>query len=400
MNSTINVITGFEEDKPFVQIGEKKFFGYRRFLNMKDLLKATELLERIETKVCANIVEARQTLPVKGYAAAYKKEYNKAIYELLRCNQSKFMKLVRGKMFEAFIKPIPEDIRMKFCFGATGNLHMVRVKRVMLSLSLINQTRDDNLEHLIPLIMVFQRSPAEIKKLVGSSTWKRLCKNTVSRNKALMIYLEGITPHQEIEHRASVLSKILDIPTTLLNFSIDPEIALYLKNNFKGKWSKLGELHREIDMFRDTKRLSHNMFDKMYLWSPRRVAEEHEKLVRKAYASKYSATTFKWADQLSIGAFCYGGYEVTPLLNAADIGMEGSAMSHCVGGYANLSADGEYLVFSVKKDGMRYSTIGMHMGLNKQMHVSFNQQYKRYNERLLPEDIANEIPKFIEEMIN
>ena len=39
-------------------------------------------------------------------------------------------------------------------------------------------------------------------------------------------------------------------------------------------------------------------------------------------------------------------------------------------------------------------------GLNKQMHVSFNQQYKRYNERLLPEDIANEIPKFIEEMIN
>ena len=399
MNSQILVNIGFENDRPFVQIGDEKFFQYRKFRDIKELLKAIKRMDAIHSDVSKEI-EAARNGSVKGYAAIYKKEYNKAVYELLRCSQSKFMKLVRGKMFEAFIKPIPEDIRMKFCFGATGRLHMVRVKRVTSSLSLIKQARDDKLEHLIPLIMVFQKSPAEIKKLVGSATWKRLCKNTVSRNKALMTYLENVTRHQEIEHRASLLSKILDIPTTLLNSSIDPEVALYLKNNFKGKWSKPGELRREIDMFSDTKRLSYNMFDKMYLWSPRRVAEEHEKLVRKAYASKYSATTFKWADQLPIGAFCYGGYEVTPLLSAADIGMEGAAMRHCVGGYADLSANGEYLVFSVKKDGMRYSTIGMHMGLNKQMHVSFNQQYKRYNERLLPEDIANEIPKFIEEMIN
>jgi hypothetical protein len=73
-------------------------------------------------------------------------------------------------------------------------------------------------------------------------------------------------------------------------------------------------------------------------------------------------------------------------------------MHHCVGGYANLSSEGKYVVYSVKKDGERYSTIGFNRNPISG-EILFNQHYKKFNNQVDCLD-AKAIPFIIASKVN
>ena len=258
----------------------------------------------------------------------------------------------------------------------------------------------------------------------------------MSRNKALAEFITN--PRIRVNNNWTFKEGVASankVPTTLLSHQYPVEASLFIANNMKGKWAKQTELDPIEHLFTDTVRMMARHENEETLlridpskWSLRRLQEEHDKYSKLAYKATYSSDQFKWIKDVPIGPFSYKGYEVIPLFNAYDIGLEGSAMNHCVGSYADLSKRGDYLVFSVRKDGLRHSTIGMRMELEykkaykKQpltkwdpdakhgefevidvlhsVNVKFNQQYKRYNKMLDMDDPANEIPGFIERMLN
>ncbi len=395
-NYGLPVKIGYEPET-YVQIGEVKFNRFAQFINTKEILKAANVMDEIRSEVMTNLPNSPRG---KYDAANYTKTFNKAIFNKLRTSQAKFKKLVNAKFYEAFVKPIPNDIRLKFCFGANRNISRNKLEAVTSNLALIKQAISDNNVNIIPFILLFEKDTSELKSLLGSFVWKTLCKNSLSRNKMLADYVKRHVGHKKENLKAETLKDIINVPTTLLgtwNINVDPKCLIFLSLNCKGSWSKRKTLEPVVQLYYDTDRLLNNDKD-IFKWSLRRLREEHETIVRKAMAAEYSTAMFEWADKLNIGEFGYKGYTVRPLLSAFEIGVEGTSMRHCAGGYATHSAQGRYLVFSVCKGIEKYSTIGMYM--NDDMTVRFQQQYRAFNAELPGDDPAKEIPSFIESVLN
>ncbi len=446
---------------PTVHVGDTKFTTYRRFHDIKTILRLTNLHHSVrrdmEPYVAANPQPVRDFYQTDGdilcdgdetveskkkqasYEAQYAKAYNAAVFKYTRTPQKKFVSLVNGKMYEAFLKSIPPEIYKGFCFNASRKPSERKINIVRGHISLITQMMRDNQMNLIPIMLLFGGSIGATRDLLGKGIWKQLCANTLSRNKLIANYVTENTRDHERQNQAFVrnlFNDVISIPSSLLKHSsCDTLTLLHIKHNYKGLWNKKADLRRISDLFVDTRRMyvrayPNYVVDQMAKWSPRRVAEEHENCTRNAFKATYSNSRFWWADQFPIGEFCYEGYTVKPLLTAMEIGIEGQSMGHCVGSYADLSARGEYVVFSVTKDNIRHSTIGMHMRTEcvqrykaqklsplildqcapieakfeayrhiEKLGLTFNQHYMRYNRQLESSDKATHIPSIIIDLI-
>jgi hypothetical protein len=190
----------------------------------------------------------------------------------------------------------------------------------------------------------------------------------------------------------------------------------WVKDNLKGKWSKRKEVQDSLNLFHDTVRMLKQLERDpatALKWSARRLKEEHDNISRELLMKSHSDKRFSWLDTLPIGNFCYGEFEVQILDNALAMKMEGQAMSHCVGSYADEVKRGTYLTFSVLKKGERSSTIGLSRRtttmivdeLNGKGETSetityhFSQQYGRFN-RSLTDTVEQEILGFILETLS
>lgn len=405
--TTIQLTVSQVGGKPCLIAGDEVHTTYKRFREIKPILQACGISSKVSKRHIELMDEWRNDPKTdrnnhKAYTAAYAKLYNRAVFEETHVNQSQFIKLFNGKMYEAFIKPIPEQLFTKFCFGSYGKPSMQKVNEMNGCLHIILEAQSDNNTHLIPLIMKFQKSPQELRRMFGKGVWKRICKNTVSRNAAIAEWLfKRMAYNRDFDE--SVVDKmknILDVPTTLLAYSYPSVVLRYLAKHKRGEWSKKNKLRPVVDLLGDTIQMA-NLYGyatpDILKWSERRLREEHERFTKIAYARKYSDVEFDWASKLPFGEFCFGEYTVHPLLNAMDIGQEGLNMHHCVGSYVLQSQYGTYLVLSVRKGGERYSTIGMYMAISKQdeFTLQFQQQYMQYNQALPMDDKARDIPDFI-----
>jgi hypothetical protein len=460
------------DGSPYIECGDQVIATkYRRFHDIKECLSFLCIKQYVDeyvekglkgfvwdtrgTDVCFD--DDLQASPAElkaakgnraAYNALYKKLYNEAIFKKTHVPQQLFIKLMNGKMFEAFVKPIPVEIKKRLCHGKGGKLSTDKVNNVIRVLPLLVQADADKQYNLLPLIMLFGKSPKEIKEHLGKGLWKRLCANTFSRNKAICDYARGVTrdPYRAFNFNDDIealLRESTNVPTTLLRYDHPVYTLQWLGNSSKGKWKDSIEIKRRADLFRDTLRMKlpfgapikdvEKLELKMVKWSYRRLFEEHEIETHKAHAAKYSDKEYFWTKYVPIGQFMYDGYLVTPLFNSRAIGMEGHTMHHCVGSYAQLSERGDYLVFSVTKDGIPHSTIGMYMNMeftkapeypmlgplelynssidvaklevkiiDKLVHLSvhFQQMYGMYNSKIDENDPAKQLPTFIENILN
>ena len=422
----LRVDNGIDEaGNPYVWVGKVgpetdgfKITRYCRFRSIKELLKAYGLYEDVRSRVRSKVIGVPVEEPepprilalteelkkkASPYAAAYAKAFNKEVYTLLGIPSKKFLGIVNSKFYEAFVKDIPKKVRSNFCIDFSGKPNANLVTLINSIYPLMKETYDDGNIHILPFVIAFKKPPAELRKAFGKGLWKVIANNTLHRNKIWINYIRHQL-HRKLlnlilsEATTSITKDSRSLPTTLLKYSAASPYALsYLALHCKGSWSNAHFVGAQIHNIEGVEKMIHHLgreYDgkRLLKMSPQRLSEEHERFVVLVNAKKASDANFQWLKTSSLTSFGYDGYEVELLDSELKVAEEGQAMHHCVAAYSSSCARGEYVVFSVKKDGKRYSTIGMHRKSGGSLQ--FNQHYKQCN-AAVDCGIAEEIPYFI-----
>jgi hypothetical protein len=258
----------------------------------------------------------------------------------------------------------------------------------------LEEVYNDGLHNLIPVVAYSGKSPQELKNDLKGA-WKTIAKNSANKNRALA---RKVNP--------KLYSAYCGMPTTLLSKYADKyslDALKHLEVHHKGKWAKANEIYHVARLVEDTKNMAAQLskqFDP--LWTPRRMKEEHDQMVKDINALRYPKTPFVWLEDVQPKQIEVGEYTVLLLDNACSIAEEGSAMGHCVGSYADYSSRGKYLVYSVTKGGERGSTIGLNVVEKKNgdgYRYHFSQHYGKYNTTVTNKDEAS-IPDYILKILN
>lgn len=268
----------------------------------------------------------------------------------------------------------------------------------------IEQAVKDKIKHLIPIIALFKAEPKEIKKALGSTLWKGLCKNSYSRNRLI---LQGFDFSRSYEGRVELINNLQVMPSSLLKSKLKhhPHEALKLAKEELGISYESMKSSREVRVilqeFMDTKRmLQDEGVEFNPNWSYRRLKEEHTAASRRqqeVYNNREAQQNANYLEPLKVdfsnlhtGLIPYefdSGVKAVPLLSVKEVQAEGSAMHHCVGSYANDCAQGCYVVYSLEKDGQK-STLGIIVSkVDDRKMFMFNQHYGKCNALITDKDV-------------
>lgn len=208
------------------------------------------------------------------------------------------------------------------------------------------QAEEDGLHHLIPAIVIFEKHPSEIRKLVGPSTWRRIASNSRTRNMKLMQRSMWIACKEPSEQ----FLELLEFPSGVLLgvHSTDPEYAIAARIcPRKTRASFEATMHT----VRDTMRMLGADFNPK--WSLNRINQEHNKAITAQRTKTYSAKAF-CADWNFSGE----GLSADLLTSPLAIAVEGGTQHHCVGSYWRESRDGKYAVMKIT--GNERATAGLY----------------------------------------
>jgi hypothetical protein len=337
------------------------------------------------------------------------KTYNKRLGDEFGCSIAVLYKHFNKLQKKAFIVPVYHLYKYVNLYnGFKKGANISTIAQLNTSKDLLNEVYNDKLYNLLPVVNALGKSPKELKDIYGKS-WKNVTKNSVTKNKLLVNHYR----YGKDEKRKELFEA--DIPSTLLKYSNEFPIQslIYLKEHFKGQWKNYDEMKKWVNIFTDSSRLAEKL-DKKFnpKWSPRRMKEEHDRMSKELAARRYSPIPFEWTKELP-RVIEHEGYVATILDSRFLIAEEGNHMGHCVAGYADWSANGDYLVYSVTKDGERSSTIGLNMRAHTTRYLnnisntmreelagwSLQQHYGRFNASLKVE-AEKEIGKLVVEALN
>lgn len=291
----------------------------------------------------------------------------------------------------------------------------------------VKQAIKDGLKNITPLILLCGKDPKGLKEMLGSSLWKKLCKNSYSRNRLIFFNVErlknigyGYDRPQPFDIKKS-LEDANKIQSTFLRDMLNNNTFQFSKSfwtvakiipEFKGvpltKIKQQPNYKKFYEICVDAERLAREMnvrFDRN--WSFRRIEEEHDNL-SKAHVQwslmKLSEKEAKYARLANLNfkdlfeglktRFFESGVIAEPLLNMKDVIEEGNKMRHCVSSYAVQSAEGFYNVWHLSKNTKK-STLGIRV---KNKEFFLDQHYGPCNQKVEDEDFieaASEIVKHL-----
>lgn len=391
-----------EENKSFSFAG-MEFNKYKMLYTAKD--------------VCA--LDGSNAPPIK---ATYDKFIEK--YDI---TPKAFMKVHNGIMSRLWLDPVRKYSKYLAFQGVSKKPIKHLLKRVHETLPLLQQADEDGVRNIIPILFSLGASPKEAKGILGKSLWKKLCKNSFTKNN----HIRKLLPCQRGLVIPTDYETLNKFPSTLLargrNLRLDmglgfDETALWVIENNKKSFGKY--LVQELDnryycnMYNDTKRMAKKLgasfSDK---WDFNKMESKHNEYTDLVNKGKYSTDRFPILTKTQVKtSFEYRGYEATLLDNPKDILNEGTIMKHCVGSYSDMVAEGKYLVYSITKDGKRSSTLGIHVNnnivLNTNVKVvggiatsekpvySYSQHYKPCNQRVICKDEQRLAVDLIKELNN
>lgn len=209
----------------------------------------------------------------------------------------------------------------------------------------IQQAERDGLINIIPIIVLFCKSPQDIRAEIGKGAWKRVANNSKTRNVLMMNALINEPPIT----LGVKLDTVLRISSGVLNLHPFPDKDLEIVDRIIPKRDKMS-FRQTIHLITDTRSMLGDAFNPE--WSYARMKREHDDAVKAENAKRYSSKSF--AEPWSYSA---DGYTATLLTSPLDIANEGRLMRHCVASYAKLAAKGSYAVFEI--DGKERATLGV-----------------------------------------
>ena len=322
----------------------------------------------------------------------------------------KINRIIRGKLCDFYSANIDKKIirlamdgKPLIHRGMSFKLNMDKLHKVWKYRDLLMQTLKDGNEHLLPVVFEFNQDTHALKKRFGKSLWKKVCKNSFTRNKLLVDTSRSCMAEVTFEQYVQ-----LDIPSTLLKVSGNAwQGKAWAKNAYKGRYAKT--LTQRLNYFSDVMNFKNyeygsKEFKDALNWSHRRLLEEHEDMVRQQRTARYSSEEFKYMALMDKGLCSHFKrednddlWEAVLLRSEMEVGQEGYYMNHCVGGYAKACTLGRYLVYSIRKNGERYSTLGIEVGRIASSLPTYKfQQHYMYNNHSVPkESIARELQNTI-----
>lgn len=206
------------------------------------------------------------------------------------------------------------------------------VGRTYASAGIWKQAEEDNLKHIAPLIVQYNDHPSEIKKIVGSATWKNIHHSTLRANinRMVLCMIGGWTQEEAMlfppENRRKALPLLKIYPKTVLITAC--------------RLVKPKEDIAEVSiLINDTLRMGGEVPASM---GRKRLQKLHDELAaRRVYSN---ADNTPWAKPW----FCeVDGYSFALLKTQAELILEGRMQRHCVGSYAHACRAGRQVVLSI-----------------------------------------------------
>lgn len=401
----VQVTAGVEPDgSPYVQVGKARFSQYRKFtkigefinaIDEKPVVKYDNTFELIDNDPFG-LLNPNPAPKIEGYDKLnFKHAFYKKAGDELGCSAKVLMNHVNKLMYKVFVSDLNQKHVKSFGINPVNKqLIGFYIDKVRKHHELLNQVEKDGIYNIAPFVLHYGMQPQQLKEKFGKGAWKRLCKNSFHKNSLLI-------------NKPTCWS---DVPSSLLK-NVDTSYILqihetrytklfeWLKLHFKGSWGNKKVISRASDIFLDTLRMASDLDENVSVkWNPEKIKKCHDEFAKRISRAQFSDKKFNWVDDFKVQEFTFGSFTATLLTSAAQIAEEGDAMSHCVGSYASYSKEGSYLVYSVKKDGERYSTIGLNVNPSTK-DVSFNQQYMRFNQVVDNED-AKVLAYQLVELIN
>lgn len=321
-----------------------------------------------------HVLRLNKITPPSGHP----KVRNKFIADALGCSSVVLYKIFQKLQWKAFIVPY-QSILFKIAYPRK-RVDIRALKNIVKNYTKLKEVENDGLYHLLPIVAHTGLSPQELKQKYGKA-WKKLANNSLNKNKILCKAIPALH-----------ILEYCDFPTTLLERQgyIRKDTMEFLKNNFKGKWSKPSECHDAKLFFRDTVMMAEQLGEKVSpAWTERRLREEHDRMARIITARKYSPEKLSALISIPVKKFHHKDFHAVLLCSALDIAEEGQAMSHCVASYINAVREGRYLVYSVRNSkGERVSTLGVSVWANAVplRKYLFSQHFGRFDQVVTNQD--------------
>ncbi len=326
-----------------------------------------------------------------GNNKRFLKEKAKEFYEQHGVLATNVIKVARGILYNEVYKQFPEWYNL--C-RTTSWMPIGNRFKYLETEELLQQCRKDGIANVIPIVAYFGKSPQELKKSLGEQAWKKLCKNSYSRNRLLFL---------KSNHRVTPVDWNT-VPSTILKGRTHwiPEVYEWLIKTQKvplKNYSKDYNIQREVGLYTDTQRMCIGAGETFNPnWSKRRMKEEHDRLSRMQqeianrmaaeYNVEYAKLLEKDFRELHKGLETVrfdSGVVATPLVNMQQVQEEGSKMHHCVGSYASMCAKGEYLVWRLTRGDVE-TTLGIDVHHGK---YSFDQHYGHCNAIVEDQDLKD-----------
>lgn len=318
----------------------------------------------------------------------------------------KLRKKLNATVREMWINPIEKEVK-RYGFSCSAKVNARSVKRIWSNCSKIQEVQKDGLDNLEPFAAILGKSPKEMKEIVGKSLWKRLCKNSRTRNTHIAKYL---TSSYTLDLKGTL--EILDkMPSTLLKKGRESPVlftktGLWQLGQFRSISEVLREnrlkLHRMRMICNDTRTMANQLGTAFsYNWSWEKMRQKHDEYRELVNRKRYSKDQFEWLVDFPVKELSSGEFTATLLTSAYDIHEEGVKMHHCVASYAELVREGEYLVYSIQKAGQRYSTLGVKVNAVSDGHKSyiFSQHYGPCNQEVEDKE-AIQLVTYVINMLN
>lgn len=299
-----------------------------------------------------------------GNNKRYLKEEAKKFHEQHGIRATNVVKIARGIVYNEVYKQFPEWYKLCRTTSWAPAGHRFEYLETE---ELLQQCRKDGIANIIPIVAYFKKSPQELKKALGETTWKKLCKNTYSRNRLLFLRSDArLTPVDWNVVPSTILKSRTHFTPEVYSWLIRTQ-DIPLKN-----YSKDYNIQREASIYIDTQRMCIGAGETFNPnWSKRRMKEEHDRLSRmqQEIANRRQAErNAEYAKLLKVDfRELHKGLEVmefdsgvvaVPLVNMQQVQEEGSKMHHCVSSYASMCANGEYIVWHLTKGSVE-TTLGI-----------------------------------------
>lgn len=327
-----------------------------------------------------------------GIYGSTKNSY-KQFNEVYGITPTNFKKCFNAIMNDLWVKPIEKHAK-RYAFNSTGKINPVALSMIWENLDKIQQCEKDGIENIIPFVCFKSKTPEELKKEYGKSLWKTICKQSMTRNK----HIARVPRNVDVNSAVKLPSYFLKMGGNAGIFWNESTVWAFNHGlyNKKAKYA-LADLRKWMNTYDDTKRMAVQLGKKFnHNWTPDKLNEKHEEFVHAIMLKRYSPKPHEHLVNFKHKVVEHHGFVAELLQSPLAIREEGEAMHHCVGGYAEMVAEDKYLVYSIKKDGQRSSTLGIWKQNGK---YEFNQQYGVCN-RYVTDEFEKSIGKMIVEKLN